>query len=219
MGAATVGGPAPAGLSVAADACAGMVLEPRETCAVSVQFTPAVPGDAAGALQLSTDAGPLSIPLSASAPSLSGLGLSPPRFVATGAGDGVGYPQRWRVALTNPFSAPVAISRAALSGADARRFRITSNHCAHATLRPRGGCRLTVMFAPARVGTARAQLTLEGTGSPLLAQLRPVAFALPAVTRLIARRHRGCATAPGAPVTATVSQAARVRWTLRLGPQ
>lgn len=215
MGAATVGGPAPAGLSVAADACAGMVLEPRETCAVSVQFTPAVPGDAAGALQLTTDAGPLSVPLSASAPSLSGLEISPPRFVATGAGDGVGYPQRWRVALTNPFSAPVAISRAALSGADARRFRITSNHCAHATLRPHGGCRLTVMFAPARVGTARAHLTLEGTGSPLLAQLRPAAFALPAVTRLIARRHRGCATAPGAPVTATVSQAARVRWTLR----
>jgi len=217
LGAATVGGAAPAGLAVAGNACAGMVLEPRETCAVSVQFTPAVPGNALGDLQLSTDAGPLSVPLHTSAPSVSGLlspQLSDPRFVATGAGDGVGYLQRWRLALTSPFAAEVSISRAALSGPDARRFRISANGCASATLRPRGGCRLTVMFAPTRPGAARAQLTLTGTGFPLVTRLHPVAFRLPAVTRLAAPRRRGCAVPLGAPVTVTVSQAARVRWTL-----
>src|SRR5207302_7617345 len=78
-----------------------------------------------------------------------------------------------------------------------------------------GGCRLTIMFTPTRPGTAHGQLTLEGTGSPLIAQLRPVAFALPAVTRLAATARHGCATAPGAPVSATVSQTATVHWTLR----
>jgi hypothetical protein len=195
-----------------------MVLEPRETCSVSVQFTPAAPGDVTADLALSTDDGPISVPLATSAPSLSGLvsaELSHPRFVPTGAGDGVGYPQRWDLALTNPFGAKVSISRAMLAGADARRFRITADHCAHATLRPHGGCRLTVMFTPTRPGTTRSELTLQGTGSPLVAQLRPLAFALPAVTRLTVRGRRACTTAPGGPVSVTVSQAARVRWTLR----
>ena len=217
LGAATLAGPPAAGLAVAGNTCAGMVLEPRERCSVSVQFTPAAPGDITGDLTLSTDDGPLSVPLAASAPSLSGLvsaELSHPRFVATGAGDGVGYPQRWTLALTNPFGAEVSISRAMLAGADARRFRITADHCAHATLRPHGGCRLTVMFAPTRPGTARSQLTLQGTGSPLVAQLRPVAFALPSITRLTVHGRRGSTAAPGAPVTVTVNQVARVRWTL-----
>jgi hypothetical protein len=222
LGEATIGGPSPAGLAVAANTCTGMVLEPRETCSVSVQFTPATPGDVTGDLQLATDDGPLSVALSASAPSLSGLvsaDLSHPRFLPTGGGNGVGYPQRWRLALTNPFGAKVSIARAVLSGADAPRFRITSDRCARVTLRPHGGCRLTVTFAPTRPGTAHGQLTLQGTGSPLVIQLRPVAFALPAVTRLTAGARRGCAIGPGAAVTVTVSQAARVRWMLtRAGP-
>ncbi len=220
LGAATVTGPYAAGLAVASNRCAGMVLEPRETCAVSVAFAPTAGGDAAGQLQLSTNDGILGVPLIATAPSLSGL-LSPelpyPQFVATGAGDGTGYPQRWRLMLTNPFRAKVSIGRAILSGADARRFHITSDRCAHVTLRPHGGCRLTIMFMPTRPGTARGQLTLQGTGSALTAQLRPVAFALPDVTRLAAgSAHRGCAvTIPaGAVVRAVVTQPATIRWTL-----
>ena len=217
LGAATVTGPYAAGLAVTGNGCAGMVLEPRETCSVSVGFTPAVGGDAAGDLQLLTGDGMLDVPLIATAPSLSGLRspeLPYPEFIPTGAGDGVGYPQRWRLVLTNPFRAAVTIGRAMLTGADARRFHISSNHCAHATLRPHGGCRLTVMFTPTRPGTARGLLTLLGTGSALTAQLRPVAFALPAVTRLSAPEGHGCAATQGAPVAATVSQAATVRWTL-----
>ena len=117
--------------------------------------------------------------------------------------------------LTNPFEARVSIGRATLSGADARRFRIASDGCAHASLRPHGGCRLTLVFTPTRPGTARGELTLSGTGLPLTAQLRPFAFALPAVTRLTAPEDHGCAAAPAALVSATVSQAATVHWTLR----
>ena len=126
----------------------------------------------------------------------------------------MGYPQRWRLILTNPFRAEVSIGRAMLSGADARRFHISSDLCAHATLRPHGGCRLTVMFTPTRPGIARGELTLSGTGSPLTAQLRPVAFALPAVMRLTTSAGHGCAARAGTPMLATVSQAATVHWTL-----
>jgi hypothetical protein len=218
LGAATVIGPSAAGLSVASNGCAGQILEPHETCAVTVQFTPAAGGDVAGHLELSSEDGTLDVPLIASAPSLSALRspeLPYPQFIPTGAGDGVGYPQRWRLMLTNPFSARVSIARATLSGADARRFRITLDHCAHATLRPHGACRLTVMFAPTRAGTARAQLTLAGTGIPLTSPLRPVAFALPAVTRLTVVTGRGCAAASGGEVVwVMTSQPAAVRWAL-----
>jgi hypothetical protein len=218
LGAATVTGPHATGLAVAGDGCAGMVLEPRETCSVAVSFAPVVGGDAAGALELPTDDGMLDVALIATAPSLSGLRsaqLPYPEFIPTGAGDGVGYPQRWRLELTNPFRAPLLIARTLLTGADAARFRVTSDHCAHATLRAHGGCRLTVMFMPTRPGTARAVLTLQGTGSPLTAQLRAVAFALPSVTRLTTSPRRGCAVTPGSRMSATVSQAATVHWTLR----
>ncbi len=111
----------------------------------------------------------------------------------------------------NPFRATVSIGRAMLSGADARRFGITSDRCAHATLRPHGGCRLTVMFMPTRPGTARGQLTLHGTGSPLTAQLRPVAFALPAVTRLAASRRLVVAAASPSPPVLSCRPSSRNR--------
>jgi hypothetical protein len=217
LGAAWVSGPSDAGLTVAGNPCAGMVLEPGETCAVSARFAPATVGNAEGTLELSSDDGTLEVPLAASAPSVSGL-LSPdlrhPRFVPTAGADGVGYRQRWRLALTSPFGAAVSIAHATLSGVDARRFRIASDGCAHTTLRPYGGCRLTVIFTPSRPGTGRARLNLSGTGLALTVPLRPVGFALPAVRSLSIVHDSGCSTSPGARVSATISQAATVHWTL-----
>ncbi len=179
LGAATVGGPSAAGLSVTANGCAGMVLEPRETCTVTVRYAPATGGTAAGHLDLATDDGALDVPVIASAPSVSAL-VSPelpyPQFVPIAAGATAAVdPQRWRLRLTNPFGARITTGRVTLSGPDARRFHFTLDTCAEATLRPHGGCRLTLVFTPTRAGTARAQLTVAGTGLPLVAQLRPVA--------------------------------------------
>jgi hypothetical protein len=183
LGVATVDGPFAAGLTVAANDCAGMVLEPRETCAVTVRYAPVTGGTAAGHLDLTTDDGPLDVPVIATAPSVSAL-VSPelphPQFVPiAGGATGVGDPQRWRLMLTNPLSARIATSRVTLSGGDARRFHFTLDGCAHTTLRPHGGCRLTLVFTPHRAGTAHAQLTVTGTGLPLIAQLRPVASRAP----------------------------------------
>jgi hypothetical protein len=220
LGAATLAGPEAGGLAVEQNGCAGQVLEPRETCVVSLRFRPAAGGEAVGALELASDQGPLDVPVSAAAPSLSVLRSPelPARFTPAGAGDGVGYPQHWILVLTNPLSAGVSIARASLSGPDASRFRIRSDRCAHATLGPRRSCRLTVLFIPTRSGVARAQLTLRGAGLPLTTPLRPVAFSLPTVTRLVPAGTGGCVISAEDPVTAATSQRATVRWTLTRAP-
>jgi len=221
FGSASVSRGSGAGLSVAGNTCAGTVLEPRETCSVSARFAPAGAGDAEGTLELSSDDGTVAVALVASAPSLSGLlsaSLRHPRFTSVRAGDGVGYPQRWRLALISPFGAAASIDQVTLSGGDAGRFRITADGCDGATLRPYGGCRLAVTFTPARPGTARAMLTVSGTGAPLVAHLRATAFALPAVRSLVVAGRHGCVVRLGSMVSAVVSQAATVRWRLARAP-
>ena len=221
FGPATLSGAGSAALAVAQNGCAGEVLEPRETCVVSLLFRPTVGGDAVGSLQLASDQGTLDVPVAAAALSVSALRspqLPRPPFVPTKAGNGVGYPQRAVVTLTNPLSAGVPIARASLSGPDARRFRIRSDGCAHATLRPLRSCRLIVLFTPTRPGVAQAELTLRGAGIPLTAALRPMAFPLPTVLRLIPVATGGCAIPTGDPIAAVTSQRATVRWTLTPAP-
>jgi hypothetical protein len=206
---------------VAQDGCAGQVLEPRETCVVSLVFRPAAGGEFAGSLHVASDQGPLDLPVVGAAPSLSSLRsaqLPRPAFTPTGAGDGVGYPQRSMLTLTNPLSAGVSIAHASLSGSDAQRFRIPSDGCAHATLRPGRSCRLTLMFTPTRAGAAQAELTIQGAGMPLTAALRPRAFPLPAVTRLMPTGSVGCAIPAGDPIAAATSQRSTVHWTLSRAP-
>ena len=220
LGAATLAGPEAGGLAVGQNGCAGQVLEPREACVVSVLFRPGAGGEAVGALELASDQGPLDVPVRAAAPSLSVLRSPelPAEFTPAGAGDGVGYPQHWILVLTNPLSAGVSIARASLSGPDAPRFRIRSDRCAHVTLRPGRSCGLTVLFTPTRAGVARAQLTLWGAGVPLTAPLRPVAFPLPTITRLVPAGIGGCVISAGDPIMAATSQPATVRWTLTRAP-
>ncbi|MGZ4299001.1 MAG: choice-of-anchor D domain-containing protein [Solirubrobacteraceae bacterium] len=221
LGPASITGPDATGLSVAHDGCAGVILEPRETCSVTVQFRPAAAGDAGGRLGLGSDDGPLVVALSASAPSVSALRspqLTHTAFTPIRGGDGIGYPQRWSVTLTNPLSAPVSVARAILSGPDARRFRLQSDRCAPTALAPHGTCALSVLFTPTRAGIARAQLTLEGIGTPWLAELRAVAYALPTVRRIALGSHPGCPVPPGAPIAAAIDQPSTVHWRLAYAP-
>jgi hypothetical protein len=221
MSSATLMEPGPGPLAISQDGCSGQVLEPREGCVVSLVFRPAAGGEFLGSLQLASDQGPLDVPVVGAAPSVSALRSSQlprPAFTPAGDGDGVGYPQRSVLTLTNPLSAGVSIAHASLSGADAGRFRIPSDGCAHATLGPGRSCRLTVLFTPTRAGVAQAQLTIQGAGMPLTAALRPRAFPLPAVTRLAPAGSVGCTIPAGDPIAAATSQRATVRWTLTRAP-
>jgi hypothetical protein len=128
----------------------------------------------------------VNVPVTGVAPSVSSL-TSPqlPRatFAPIRGADGVGYPQRLRLSLSNPLSAAVGVTRARLSGADARRFEIQSDTCAHRALVAGAGCHLSVSFTPTQVGTARGLLTLDGAGDPLVVDLR--------ATSHRRRRHHG----------------------------
>jgi polysaccharide biosynthesis protein PslG len=217
---ATVTAPKATGLSVASDGCAGAILEPRETCAITVLFRPATAGDEAAEVEVGSDDGPLTIPLAATAPSVSALGspeLAHPAFVPTRDADGVGYPQRWSLTLSNPLDASVSIDRGLVSGPDARRFRLDSDRCAHIALAPHRTCRLSVLFSPSRSGIARAQLTLDGIGSPLTVVLRPTAYPLATVLR-IALPHGGCTVRGGASLLAVSDQPGTVHWRMTRAP-
>ncbi len=110
---------------------------------------PAAAGEAAGELQVSSDDGSLYVPLSAVAPSLSGLRsrqLAHPQFVPTGAGDGVGYRQRWR---SHPHQ-PVARGRVDRPGDAVGRRRAALSHRV-GPLRPRHPARARGLPAPGDV--------------------------------------------------------------------
>jgi hypothetical protein len=181
LGIASLVGPSPDPIAVQLDSCSIQILEPDQTCKIALRFSPSEGGPVTDALQLPSDNGTLSVAVTAVAPSVSSLTspqLISPAFRPTGAADGVGHTQRLVLALTNPLSVPVYVAKSTLSGADARRFEIRSNHCVKVKLTPGGGCRLSVLFTPTRNGTARAILTLRGDGTALSVPLSATAFAL-----------------------------------------
>jgi hypothetical protein len=222
-GAATsAGGPAGA-LSLQSDGCSGQILEPVQTCTMSVQFKPSTGGVIGATLTLPTDAGSLSVPVTAVSPSVSNL-LVPASlpFSPRHGADGVGYPQTLSLALTNPLSAAVAIDRVAVSGPDAGRFTVTSDRCAAAELGAAelgaaARCELSLRFDPRRAGVTRGVLEVFGTGLPLSIGLRAVAFSLPRITRVKALgAGRGAVLSPRHPVLVDADQPATVHWSLAL---
>lgn len=212
LGAGTgVGGPSP--VSVQSDACSGQILEPDHPCTVALRFAPVAGGAVAATLLVPSDAGTLGVPITAVSPSASSLSspqLARPAFRTTDGADGAGHTQRLVLTLTNPLSAPVQLTDAALSGVNARQFAIRPNDCARVQLAPGGRCLVYVLFEPRQAGAASATLTVRGDGNPLQVALHATALALPTVTRLTAIGSHGR-------VLITTDQAATVRWRLASG--
>jgi hypothetical protein len=216
---AGAGGPNP--VSVLSDGCSGEILEPDHPCTLALRFAPVAGGAVTTTLLVPSDAGTLSVPVTAVSPSVSSLSspqLARPAFRTTDGADGVGHTQLLVLTLSNPLGAPVQLADAALSGADARQFAIRPNDCAHVQLAPGGRCLVYVLFEPTRAGAANASLTLRGDGNPLQVALHATAFALPSVTRLTATGS-SLRFAPGSRnrVLIVTDQAATVRWRLALG--
>ncbi len=222
LGAVTLAGAGPSPVSVQSDGCSGQILEPDHPCTVALRFAPVAGGAVTTTLLVPSDAGTLSVPVTAVAPSVSSLSspqLLRPEFRTTDGADGVGHTQRLVLALTNPLSTPVRLTDAALSGANARQFAIRPNDCARVQLAPGGRCLVYVLFEPRRAGVAGATLTLHGDGNPLQVALRATAFALPSVTGLSATGSSLCFAAGSSNrVLIATDQAAIVRWQLLAQP-
>jgi hypothetical protein len=75
------------------------------------------------------------------------------------------------IAVQNPGTATLTISKIALTGADANSFHQTHN-CG-ATLAPGGNCTISIVFEPLSVGTITASVTVtdNSTGSPQMIAL------------------------------------------------
>jgi hypothetical protein len=61
--------------------------------------------------------------------------------------------------VTNPDSRPITLASPTISGD--RAFRVDPGNCAGVPLGPQDGCRLTVTFAPTRLGDHLATLTVS----------------------------------------------------------
>jgi hypothetical protein len=197
-------------LSIAADHCPA-VLEPDQTCTVTIHFTPAAGGPVLGQLAVPSEGGALTVPIGAVATSVSSLSspqLRDPGFAVGRDGDGVGVPQQLLLDLVNPLPAPVRAGVASLAGADAPRFRLRGNTCRGAQLAPNRHCRITVSFVPRRLGRAHAILTLTGDGTPLTVPLTAVANPPPAIRAF----GSGSGRCPAGSFTVVTSEPARVSW-------
>jgi hypothetical protein len=210
-----------AGFSLQSDGCSAQIVEPDQTCSVKLAFAPNQGGNATASLKVPSDQGTLTVPVSGVAPSASSLTspqLASPRFKPVYA-DGVGYGQSLLLVLSNPLSAPVEVTAAALSGPDAGEFTILSNECAPTTLAPGESCRLLLLFQPTRARRASAVLTVSGDGTPLEVALDATAFPLPRVRRIDLGESTACLTAGARQrVRALIDQPSSLRWRLDRAP-
>jgi hypothetical protein len=204
--------PGPLGLEQ--DDCSGLILEPDARCTMTVRFTPATAGSLSGALQLPSDQGAITVPVSATSPSVASLDASVP-VRPRGKPDGVGYAQRLTLTVSDPLAGAVHVASARVSG---RRFSIAADSCAGTPLAPAATCAVTVLWRPLSTGPGRGTLTLRGDGSPLVVALRPAAAALPVVTVLRLARGGDCLGRHGGDAEATVDEPATLSWTLRRAP-
>jgi Abnormal spindle-like microcephaly-assoc'd, ASPM-SPD-2-Hydin len=178
VGSVSVAGVDPNPVSIVGDSCSNTILEPGQTCVVTLRFAPVAGGPVAETLEVPSDDGPLSVPVAAVAPSVSSLvigGLANPRFKPFGAATPTGRRRRLHLILVNPLTAPVRIDAAHISGPNARRFAVASDACRRLDLAPGARCALSVWFTPTRFGRARATLTLIGDGLPLVRPLSATA--------------------------------------------
>ncbi len=193
-------------LTIAADGCSAQILEPQQSCTVTVRFAPTEPGAAQAALTVPTDNGDLEVPVSALAPSVADLTYARPAFEATGASNPAGQVQRLVLELRNPLSTTVSLGATTLSAAPA--FAVGSNRCHWARLEPGGVCRVSVLYRPRGAGAAQGTLVVRGGGAALRLRLRAGPFAPPAVRRLDAPR----CLAGAARVSVLTDAPAVVRW-------
>ena len=158
--------PPAAPFSVVANGCVG-ILAPGATCAVTLVFSPTVPGGASSSVTVSGDG------LSVSS-SLVGNGLAPPAptpgslTIAPGSANfgsgavGTSFPSK-KFTVTNPGQSAVPLAGSGLGATGADQFTIVTNTCAGSLL---GGasCTIEVVATVTREGAMSATLSIVGTG-------------------------------------------------------
>jgi uncharacterized repeat protein (TIGR01451 family) len=149
------------------DTCVGNSVAAGGTCTIDVDFTPSVGGTDNGSLVLTDNApdSPQTLQLTGSGDQPQAvLSPNPVNFgsVSTGSSD------QATLTVSNPGTATLDVSGAALSGADPGDFQITgqSSGCNSGMVAAGTSCALTITFTPGAAGTRTATLTLTDNASP-----------------------------------------------------
>jgi hypothetical protein len=148
---------------ISANRCDGEFVPPGGSCSVVVSFAPTgTQAYSAADLVVASDAGSSPDQLAVTGTGVLGPFLSlsggPVVFPQTAVG---GLSGAQTVTATNTGGAPLHVSVAALTGADAGQFRIAAQSCGGAVLAPRASCDVAVRFAPRDAGAHSVSLELD----------------------------------------------------------
>ncbi len=155
-----IAGDSPDDFAVERDECTGVPRATGESCAVAVRFAPRAAGLRRALLELvgNLGRGAKTVPLvGRGAAPLLGLDRTEIDFGGQQVG---GVSDAGAVEVANLGSAPLAISRARLAGADAGEFTLRDG-CSRRTVAPGKTCRLEVAFRPRAAGDKAASLEIS----------------------------------------------------------
>ncbi len=156
----SIAGPSPSDFVLENDGCSRASLSPGEGCSVAVVFAPTSPGLRSATLEIPSNGGLLL------APTIHGTGIS--ANVVTditaldfGAVEVATTSAAHTVIVRNHGTAPATVRSVTLTGADRGDFRIEWTSCVNKRLVPHGNCRLHMTFAPQRIGSRTASLSIN----------------------------------------------------------
>lgn len=143
------------------DACGAVQLEPTESCAIKLLFTPGAMGLRQAVLELHAE-----MPDSPAQVGITGEGTAPvlavePPTVRFGAHDVGARSGAGDLRVVNQGTASLVISRVAVGGSAERDFRVTGNECSKATLEPGESCAVRLMFVPRAAGSRHAEMVFS----------------------------------------------------------
>ena len=171
-------GPNAASFSIAANAC-GKSLAAGASCSITIGCGATALGSYAATLAVADNAASLmqTASLSCNVTGVPQANVAPASYNFSSVNVGTTAPGA-AITLSNPGTAPLAISSVTLTGANAGSFAIVNNGCA-STLAVGASCTVSVTFTPSAAGSFSAALTvadavgtqsaaLSGTGIPVV---------------------------------------------------
>jgi hypothetical protein len=144
------------------DSCAGEVLAPGLSCAVTVSFAPTTTGAKTASLTVSATPG------GSATRTLSGTGLQPAALAMSPVQHGFGVRASGTsggavpFTVTNTGEVPSGVLATSLVGDDGDQFDTSSDTCDGATLAAGATCSVIVSFAPTTTGSKVAGLQVSG---------------------------------------------------------
>ncbi len=141
--------------------CADAVLQPSDTCTVTVTFSPQSSGSKSAELDISASpGGSLMVALSGMGLSPGALSISPTSY--TFANTNIASASSTHsFTVTNTGGSSTGTLSATLS--NTTDFAITSQNCSGTALAPAGTCQVTVKFTPSAVGNALGSVVVQAS--------------------------------------------------------